>query len=82
MAVPASFDEATDYLNKPESMTADQCEALAIARCTNPDGYPVVVSCWKVTREELDEINRTGRLWLMIVGNTMPPAVITGIKPV
>jgi hypothetical protein len=62
-------------------MTDDQCGPLAIARAVCPDGTPVLLSCWKLTREELDEINRTGRVWLGIIGRSMPPVLVSGCNP-
>lgn len=81
MAVPAGFDEANLVLDKPEGTTYDQCEALQVLRAQYGDGTPVVFSCWKLTPEELAEVNRTGRVWLAIYGETMPPALIHGQKP-
>ena len=81
MAEPASFDESNAVLDRPQGMTDEECAPLSVCRATTPEGYPVVVSCWKLTREELDEINRTGRVWLMLWGVTMPPAYVTGTKP-
>ena len=76
--VPASFDESNAVLDKPPLMA--NCEALSILR-TKVNGGPCVVSCWKMSAEERDEIIRTGRVWLMIAGNTMPPAALCGFKP-
>ena len=45
-------------------------------------GIPVVVSCWKMTAEELAEINRTGRVWLVVWGVTQPPVSLCGEKPI
>lgn len=42
---------------------------------------PVIVSCWKVTPEELAEINRTGRVWLQLIGERMVPALLSGTNP-
>jgi hypothetical protein len=81
MAVPASFEESNAVLGKPADMSADECEALSVLRVQYPDGKIAVVSCWKLTAEELAEINRTGRVWLTIMGVTMPPAFIGGTKP-
>lgn len=81
MAEPASFDESDDYLDRPPCMTDEQCSPLAIARASDSDGLPVIISCWKLTQEELDEINRTGRVWLGIYGHSMPPAWVLGKKP-
>ena len=35
----------------------------------------------KQLEPELDEIVRTGRVWLMVVGDTMPPVSLQGFKP-
>lgn len=78
--VPSSFDESDDFLNPPDDMK-DDCLPLSIAR-REVDGYPGVISCWRPTAEELAEINKTGRVWLIVVGPTMPPVMLDGIKPV
>lgn len=80
MAFPASFDESTGYLSRPANMTDEECEPLSIAR-VGCDGTLTIISCWKLTKEELEEINRTGRVWLGICGMTMPPAWISGSNP-
>lgn len=78
---PASFDESNLVLDKPDDMTHDQCDPLSVFRGNTNDGLPVVISCWKCTAEELKEIQRTGRVWVMVYGITMPPIAPTGIKP-
>lgn len=80
MAEACGFDESDAVLGPPPGMSAEECQALQILRIS--DGtHPIVVSCWKLTKDELDEINRTGRVWLMIWGETMPPAAVSGTKP-
>lgn len=81
MAIAASFDEANVVLDKPQGMSYEECEALSVWRGPTQGGNPVVVSCWKLTQEELEEINRTGRVWLMLYGETMQPAIVCGVKP-
>lgn len=78
--IPASFEESETYLGAPPGMESD-CDPLSIARRVTEDGHPVVISCWKPTREELEEIQRTGRVWLMVWGQTMPPVALVGTKP-
>src|SRR5262249_37821337 len=80
MAFPASFEESDACLGRPPNMTDDECAPLSIARA-GCGGIPTVVSCWKLTAEELAEVNRTGRVWLGICGVTMPPALISGCSP-
>lgn len=79
--VPASFDESNAVLGRPANMGTDECECLSVLRTETSEGTPVVVSCWKCTPEELEEIKRTGRVWLVIYGVTMPPAALCGAKP-
>lgn len=52
--LPASFDESNVVIDKPESMTRDECDALSAWRGT-VDGHPVLISCWKPTKEELEK---------------------------
>jgi hypothetical protein len=52
-----------------------------VLRTETEQGVPVVVSCWKVTREELDQIIATGRVWLTVCGETMPPCEVSGTRP-
>ena len=79
--IPTSFDESDAFLGPPPGVSDEDCESLSIKRAVTPQGQPVVISCWKMTREELEEVNRTGRVWLLIWGQTMPPAALAGIKP-
>jgi len=40
-----------------------------------------VVSCWQLTQEECEEIGRTGKIWLGVLGASTPPAWLSGINP-
>lgn len=79
--IPTAFDEDNAALGKPADMSNEQCEALSVCITNTDEGLPVVVSCWKPTAEELEEINRTGRVWLVVFGTTMPPVTLMGNKP-
>jgi hypothetical protein len=81
MAVPASFDESNAVLGKPPDMGHDECTCLSVLRTETESGTPVVVSCWKLTHEELEEVCRTGRVWLTVVGETMPPVAVDVTQP-
>lgn len=78
---PADFPESNQVLSRPPDMTEEECDPLCVCQSQMPDGTPVVVSCWKLTKEELEEIQRTGRTWLIVVGHTMPPVIMSGKKP-
>lgn len=78
----SSFDEANAVLDRPEDMTREQCPALCVCRAYSAEAkIPVIVSCWKPTKAEIKEIIKTGRIWLTVAGETMPPVVLTGFKP-
>lgn len=80
---PTSFDEAETVLGRPHNTDADDVEPLSVCRTYQEDDKktPVVISCWKVTADELAEINRTGRVWLGVMGSTMPPVWVRGQNP-
>lgn len=79
--MPSAFDEENAVLDAPPGMTADQCESLSVWRGIDQAGNPVVISCWKPTAEEWIEMKRTGRLWIIIHGRSMPPIAPVGISP-
>lgn len=77
---PASFKESNDVLGAPGN--APGVNPLSIYRGKTREGDPVIVSCFKVSAEELREIQRTGRVWLMVMGETMPPVRLDARKPI
>lgn len=80
---PTSFDESNAFLSKPEDLSDDQCVPLSVqSGLLQPDDLPIILSCWKMTKEEQEEIAKTGRVWLGVLGNSMPPVLVAGIKPV
>lgn len=78
---PSSFDEANATLGPPRGMreSAGEPGGVASLRVWRGDGR--VVSCWKPTRAEIDEIARTGRVWVQVLGDTMPPMSVEGVSP-
>lgn len=81
--VPTNFDGSNGVLDKPEDMDREECTPLCVQFCAiQPEGLPVTMSCWKLEQEELEEIKRTGRVWLSVVGIGMPPVILSVAKPV
>ncbi len=74
-----SFEEATRVLDPPKGM--DNCESICVTD-SQFEGHPTVVSCWKLTEEEYQEFLKTKRIWLVVAGTTMPPVILTALKPV
>lgn len=79
--VPTSFDESDGILDKPSNMTYEQCDPICVKHIVFQDGFPGVITCWKLTKEEVDELISTGRLWITIMGNVIPPISPTVEKP-
>lgn len=79
--IACSFAESNHVLDKPAGMSREECDALSVFVGNSADGKPVTISCWKLTREELGELNRTGRLWLWIHGHGMPPVSLETKHP-
>lgn len=40
-----------------------------------------VVSCWKLTPLEVQEVLKTGRVWVHILGHTVIPLAVSGHDP-
>lgn len=79
--IPASFPESNIALSRPKDMTDEQCSPLCVFKGEDVEGTPVIISLWKLTKEELEEINKTGRVWLCIYGRGMPPVALGTSDP-
>jgi hypothetical protein len=78
------FLEANDVL-KAAPGTEDHVNDLPIFRPTfaqvQAGQLPCVVSCATLSPEELAEVNRTGVVYLQVLGHTHPPVALYGISP-
>lgn len=72
---PTNFKEQNFVFTKPEGWTDDQCGDLPVWKGNTPDG-PIIISCWKLSPEELATIQATGVVWLHIIGGGMPPVYV------
>ena len=87
--IPIAFDEENAYLDVPpdagnnvEPMPVHR--RLIVDRVVDGEEFcvPELICCWKVeSREELDEILRTGLVWLVIRAPTTYPVSVQGISP-
>jgi hypothetical protein len=86
MAVPVAFPEANSTLvGQPEDRASGAVLDLPVCICHYQESatlIPLVVSKWKLTPEELAEVNRTnGEIWVRAHGTTHPPIHIGGTRP-
>lgn len=80
------FPEANFVYKKPSHMTDEQCSDLCVWRGSTViestyHPVPAIISCWKLSVEDLEEINKNGVLWLTVIGNIMPPVSIDTENP-
>ena len=76
MAEGVPFKEANAVMKGGEGVND-----LDVALIQHPCGTRVIVSCWQLTKPEIDEIVRTGKVWLYIMGQSMPPVCISSERP-
>jgi hypothetical protein len=74
MALMWDFPESNIVLMPPADAEPGSCLPLPAHR--SPDGR--FLSCWKLTDEELAEVQRTGMIWLAAWG--VPPVYVTALK--
>lgn len=79
--IACAFDEDNGVMGTPQGCDPDQIPPLSVFRGFNEYGAPVVISCWKPTPEEWEEMQRTGRVWLVVLGGGMPPVHVRGTSP-
>ncbi len=79
--IAVDFPESNFTFEKPIDMTDDQCLPLTVFKGDCDDGTPVIISCWKLSKEDLDTIKETGAIWLQIVGRGMPPVSLQTERP-
>jgi hypothetical protein len=75
---PITFKQANVNLQKPPSMTDEECSPLPIFA----DGEQCI-SCWRPTWRERLSILLFGRVWLFVVmGRTQPPVALMGARQI
>lgn len=79
--IPVDFPEANCIFEKPEDMTEEQYEAVPARTCKDSDGFPQVVTCWELSNEEREEVARTGKVYLGVVGGGLPAHWLSVFNP-
>lgn len=74
MADPVPFSESN------LTLVGEDCLDLPVHRGVM-NGHPVVTSKWQLTKPELEEVLRTGTIWLRVWGETAPPMMLEATYP-
>lgn len=71
---PINFKQCTKVLQRPSSMSKEECQSLPVWS----DGKQCV-SCWKPSLKERLKLIFGGRVWVGVLsGGTQPPIFISG----
>lgn len=79
--LPTAFNGSNFVFTKPKDMTDEQCMDLPVFKGKDSEGFPIIISCWKFSKEDLDEIQKTGEIYLSITGYGMPPVSLFTENP-
>lgn len=79
--IPIDFPERNFVFGKPQDMTDEECSSLPVWKGLATDGYPAIISKWKLSEEDLKNIIKSGVIWLSITGNGMPPVSLFTEEP-
>lgn len=75
------FEQSNTVFDKPKEMSREECSALNVWCGLNLQKESIIISCWKPTKEELEEINKTGRVWCIHYGSGLQPHALLGVNP-
>ena len=86
MSLPSNFPESNHVYHKPKDATDEQCMSLPCWVGNIPvddkgTQWPVIISRWQFNKEEIDEIIRTGGIWLSVTGRELPPVAVFAENP-
>jgi hypothetical protein len=79
--LPVEFEQCNFTFNKPEGATDEECLPLRVFKGKDTIGWPVIISKWNFSKEDLEEIQRTGCVYLTICSAGMPPVTLQTESP-
>lgn len=71
---PVEYEHANDVLLPPVYMP--NVISLPVAKMIYADGVKGVESCWELSEEELQDIIKTRRVYLVVLSHTHPPVIL------
>lgn len=72
---PVKTKNTNSILRAPEGN--DNVIDLPITRLEFKDGSHAVESCWKLSKEELEKVKETGKIYFVCMGETHPPILLS-----
>lgn len=76
--LPIDFPQKNLVYTKPEGWTDEQCSDLCVWKGDvkiddHGNTAPSIISCWQLSKEDLETVNQTGKIWLAVTANVQPP---------
>ena len=72
---PVKTENTNSILKAP--VGSDNVVDLPITQLEYIDGSKAVESCWELSKEELEKVNETGRVYFVCMGRTHPPIFLS-----
>ena len=74
---PIKFDGANVVFG------ANQPEYTPLPAQVLPGDYGQTITCWELTQEEMEQVKKTGKIWLSVLtfGQPLQPVLLTDEKP-
>lgn len=77
MAHSIGFKEANKILDRPPSLTAEECLSLEVYQ-----DKMFTISRWQLSDEEIEELKRNGgKVYIAMLGHAIPPHKIEVLSP-
>lgn len=81
-----NFEQSNLKLTKPKDMTEEECGTLDVFKGLCILGEPgreanCVISCWGLDSSDLNMLLVTGKIWVFVYGENMPPIALTVKNP-
>ena len=73
---PIEDKHSPSILKEPKGQE-DSVIDLLITRLKYQDGSEAVESCWQLSKEELEEVNKSGKIYFVCMGSTHPPILLS-----
>ena len=80
----ANFDQSNIILGPPDGLTEDDVKTIHAFKGVRNLGdhkSTVHVVCYKPSREDMVRMERTGRLWVQVLGDNYPPISMSSMNP-
>ena len=74
-----NFKQANTVFNAPEG--SNDIAPLKAFVGTSREGYPLIISKWNLSKEDIETINAGGSIYLCMYSHNLPPVLLTTENP-